>query len=182
MSLNAKIARTDGSVDWLESIPNPDNTDYGYNDFYASIDTTIQGFKTYQQIMDWNIPFPYADKDNYVLTTRQDLKNTKYVQFISENHFGFIQKLKDKVGQDIWLIGGGKINTMLFNEGLIDEIRVFVMPIVISDGINIFETFPKETILHHLETKTYPTGAIEIKYRVEDNMIMTTKQVRKDAR
>ena len=29
-SLNGKIAKSDGSVDWLESIPNPDKSDYGY--------------------------------------------------------------------------------------------------------------------------------------------------------
>jgi len=34
MSLNGKIARTDGSVDWLEDIPNPDKSDFGYYAYY----------------------------------------------------------------------------------------------------------------------------------------------------
>ena len=37
-SLNGKIAASDGSVDWLESIPKPENSDYGYKKFYDAAD------------------------------------------------------------------------------------------------------------------------------------------------
>jgi dihydrofolate reductase len=167
MSLNGKIAYPDGSVDWLESIPNPTNTDYGYSSFYKTIDTTIQGNSTYNQIISWGIDFPYADKKNYVLTRKKDSKNTNHVEFISENHIDFIRQLKKEKGQDIWLIGGGQANTMLLNEKLIDVIQVFIMPVIIQGGIELFETLPKETKLTLTKTKTYSTGAIELQYKVE---------------
>ena len=85
-SLNGKIAKKDGSVGWLEAIPVPDGSDYGYNEFYTSIDTTIQGNATYQQIMSWGIEFPYKGKQNFVLTMNSDLEDTEHVQFISEDH------------------------------------------------------------------------------------------------
>jgi len=165
-SLNGKIAKLDGSVHWLESIPNPNNIDHGYSDFYKSIDTTIQGNKTYNQIMSWGIDFPYADKKNYVFTRNKRLKNNEYIEYISENHIDFVKQLKKEKGKDIWLIGGGQINTLLLREGLIDEIQVFVMPIILTDGIELFETFTKETKLKLIETKSYSTGAVEIKYKV----------------
>lgn len=167
ISLNGKIAKSDGSVEWLESIPNPEKTDYGYSEFYDTIDTTIQGYNTYNQVLSWGIDFPYTGKKNYVLTRKKGLKNTEYVEFITENHIRFIQQLKKQKGKDIWLIGGGKINTMLLNENLIDEIQIFTMPIIISDGIELFETIPKETKLKLIETKSYSTGAVELKYNVE---------------
>lgn len=167
VSLNGKIAQSDGSVDWLESIPNPEKADYGYAEFYESIDTTIQGYNTYDQIIGWGIDFPYANKKNYVFTRKQNLKPTKYVEFVSENHIDFTKQLKEQKGLDIWLIGGGRINTMLLNEGLIDEIQIFVMPIVLSGGIELFETLPQETQLELIETKSYSTGAIEIKYKIK---------------
>jgi len=166
-SLNGKIANSDGSVDWLEAIPNPEQIDHGYAEFYDSIDTTIQGFNTYKQIISWGIDFPYTTKKNYVLTKKQDKENTEYVEFISENHIDFIKKLKNQSGQDIWLIGGGQINSMLLNEGLIDEIQIFVMPVILSGGIELFETCPKEAQLKLIETKTHSTGAVEMKYKVE---------------
>ena len=126
ISLNGKISRANGEVDWLDALPNPEKLDYGYYDFYATIDTTIQGYNTYTQVMNWNIDFPYADKKNYVLTRKQGLAPTEQVEFISENHIDFLKKLKQQEGKDIWLIGGGQVNTMLLNENLIDEIILHV--------------------------------------------------------
>lgn len=86
--------------------------------------------------------------------------------FISDNHLDFVKQLKNQKGGDIWLIGGGQLNTLLLNEKLIDEIQVFVMPIVLTQGIDLFESFPKETKLMLIETKAYSTGAVEIEYKV----------------
>lgn len=171
LSLNGKIATLDGSVDWLESIPNPDKIDYGYHEFYQTIDTTIQGNNTYKQIISWGIDFPYADKKNYVFTNQQELSNTEHVEFISTNHIDFVQQLKRGKGKDIWLIGGGQLNTMFINNKLIDEIQLFIMPIILSDGIELFEAIPTETRLNLIETKPYPTGAVELKYKVMKDTI-----------
>lgn len=166
VSLNGKIASAEGSVDWLERIPKPDNSDYGYLEFYNSVDTTIQGYNTYKQVIDWGIEFPYKGKKNYVLTKKQDVKNTEYVEFISENPVDFIKGLKEKRGGDIWLIGGGQANTLILNAGLLDEIHIFVMPIILSGGIELFDAFPEETQLILIETISYSTGVVGLKYKI----------------
>jgi dihydrofolate reductase len=163
-SLNGKIANSDGSVDWLEKIPNPEKLDYGYSEFLKSIDITIQGNTTYKQLISWGIEFPYSGKTNFVLTRNQDLTDTEFIKFIKTNHLQFIKDLKEQDGQGIWLIGGGQINTLLLNENLIDEIHLFIMPIIIPKGIEIFELIPQERILKFREVKIYPTGVVELKY------------------
>ena len=69
---NGKIAEKNGSAAWLESIPNPENIDYGYNVFYESIDTTLLGYITYKQIMDWEIYIYFFTNRKYskILETR----------------------------------------------------------------------------------------------------------------
>ena len=166
ISLDGKIAKPDGSVEWLESIPNPEKTDYGYAKFYDSIDTTIQGYSTYDQILGFDIDFPYTGKKNYVVTRKQNLAPSKDVEFITQDHADFIRDLKKEEGKDIWLIGGGQINSLMLKEQLIDEILVFVMPIILSDGINMFEAIPIETSLKLLEAKPYESGAVELRYSV----------------
>ena len=166
-SLNGKIADENGNVDWLESIPNPEKLDYGYDEFYKNIDTTIQGYTTYKQLIDWGINFPYQEKTNYVITNKQGIKDTNYVKFISKNHINFVTQLKHSVGGDIWVVGGGKINTMLLNAKLIDELQLFIMPIIISSGTNLFENLPFETQLELSETKSYSNGVVELKYRIK---------------
>ena len=173
MSLNGKIAQKDGSVHWLEAIPNPDKLDYGYAKFNEGIDTTIQGYSTYAQVIGWDIPFPYTTTKNYVLTRKQDLANTAHVEFITENHIPFIRQLKEGEGKDIWLIGGGQINTLLLNAGLIDELYVFVMPIVLSEGIELFEWLPQQTNLALTESKTYDTGVVKLRYVLNFNRSKT---------
>ncbi len=165
-SLNGKIAQSDGDVEWLETIPNPEQTDYGYQEFYDSVGTTIQGYNTYQKILDWGIEFPYPTTKNYVLTRRQGLADTAHVEFISNNHLEFIEQLKTQEGKDIWLIGGGQINTLLFNAGLIDEIRLFVMPIILSSGIELFEQVPQQKKLTLMTVKEYRSGVLELRYAV----------------
>ena len=67
MTLDAYIAGPNGEIDWLEA---GGNLDYGYQDFYTSIDTTLMGNSTYQVTL--SVPkFPYADKTNYVFTSIQ---------------------------------------------------------------------------------------------------------------
>jgi dihydrofolate reductase len=167
-SLNGKIARKDGSVDWLESIPDSEQIDYGYPEFYDSIDTTIQGFNTYDKIIGWGIDFPYPDKENYVLTNKKGLADTEYVKFIASNHVDFILNLKKQKGKDIWLIGGGKTSTMMLNEQLIDEIQLFIMPIIIPGGIELFDLIPEEKQLNLKEIKSYSTGAVELIYKLPE--------------
>ena len=166
ISLNGKVARPDGEVDWLDAIPNPDQLDYGYFAFYDTIDTTIQGYNTYQKVLDWGVEFPYKDKTNYVLTRQSDRKPNEHVTFLHENPIAFIRDLKSQEGKDIWLIGGGQVNTILWNENLIDEIWMYVMPIVIPDGIDLFAFLPNESQVQLMDSKSYPNGVVELKYRV----------------
>lgn len=168
ISLNGKIARADGRVDWLDAVPNPDNTDFGYYDFYDSIDVTIQGNSTYQQIIGWDLEFPYKEKRNYVITRNTSLEDTEYITFISKDHIEEIKKLKEEEGKDIWLIGGGKVNALLMDHGLVDEIRIHIMPIVIPDGLDLFIGLDNDHRLELKESKVYNNGVMEIHYDVKN--------------
>ncbi|MEM6720183.1 MAG: hypothetical protein AAF611_12735 [Bacteroidota bacterium] len=94
VSIDGKIARLNGDVDWLDAIPHKEGVDYGFYEMYNSIDTTIQGNKTYEKVLSWNIPFPYKDKKNYVFTTNSDLQDNEDVSFIAKNHIEFVTDLK----------------------------------------------------------------------------------------
>jgi dihydrofolate reductase len=164
VSLNGKIARTDGRVDWLENAPNPDKSDYGFADFYDSVDATIQGNKTYEQVKSWDMEFPYKGKENYVISRNTELKDNEFVRFLTKDPVENIRALKAQAGKNIWLIGGGSVNTLFYNAGLLDELRLFIMPIIIPDGIELFTGLPNEKVLTLSEMKRYKSGAVELRY------------------
>ena len=165
-SLNGKIAKSNGSVEWLQQVANPEKSDFGYNEFYGSVDVTIQGNNTWKQIESWGIEFPYKEKTNYVFTRNATIENNKYVQFISDNHAGFIRKLKEEKGKDIWLVGGNQLNSFFLAENLLDEIRVFIMPLILDKGIDLTGVLPTDVLLQNIKTEIYSNGVVEIRYSI----------------
>ena len=162
-SLDGKIAGADGSIQWLDEFNSPDE-DYGYKEFLDSIDTTIMGNATYQQILSFESEFPYKGKRNYVFTRNSELKADEHVSYLSQDHLQFVRTLKKESGNDIWLIGGGKVNTFFLTNQLIDELILFIIPVLLGNGIPLFENTNFLTTLQLVNTKTYNNGVIELKY------------------
>jgi len=49
-SLDGYIADKDGGLDWLQSIPDPDNLDMGWKNFIDRIDALVMGRKTFEKV------------------------------------------------------------------------------------------------------------------------------------
>jgi dihydrofolate reductase len=162
-SLDNFIARPNGSVDWLSSpeflIP---DEDYGYNNFYPTIDTTLIGNSTYRFILDQDVPFPYPDKTNYVFSRSTDKQDTEFVRFISRDPADFARQLKQETGNDIWLVGGGQMNTILLNKDLIDKIILTMIPMTLGEGIPLFHGKYKEVKFKLETSKTYQNGIVQL--------------------
>ena len=163
-SIDNFIARPDGNIDWLND---PDymieGEDFGYGKFYASIDTTLMGNATYQEVMGFDIPFPYPDKKNYVFS-RSKKEKVEFVEFISEDIVGFATQLKSQKGGAIWLIGGGKINTFFLENGLIDQIILTIIPITLGEGIPLFQKGTIETKFTFEKSQAYESGLVQLTF------------------
>ncbi len=156
-SLDGYIAGPNGEIDWLEA---GGDTDYGYQQFYASIDTTLMGNTTYKLALTFD-KFPYSDKANYVFTRGCPPPDAAHVRFVSGDIAAFVRSLKGKPGKDIWLVGGGQVNTAMLNEGLIDEIILTVFPLVLGVGIPLFAPGASRTCLKTVGCRSYETGLIQ---------------------
>lgn len=162
-SLDGFIARADGRVDWLDAIPNPNQLDYGYGPFLASVDTTLMGNNTYQTILGFGSDFPYPDTRNYVFS-RSKRPDAPSIQYVTEDPAAFVRRLKQADGQGIWLIGGGQLNTVLLNAGLIDELIISIAPVVLGVGIPLFGDTAVETHWTRTKTESFETGFVQSTY------------------
>ena len=97
-SIDSYIARPDGDLEWLTGFPNPSKTDYGYKDFFASVDAVIMGNRTYQDILLMDVLWPYKDKETYVVSHHAQETNENFL-FISENVVETISELRKNDGK-----------------------------------------------------------------------------------
>lgn len=164
-SIDGKIAKEDGDTGWLHDLPNPDNSDYGYGEFYSSVDTTLMGNSTYKMIQSFDVPFPYSDKVNYVFTHDESLEDNDDISYVNDDPIEFIKKIKEQPGEDIWLVGGGQMNTLLMENDLIDELILFIMPIILGPGIPLFPGNLQTKVMDLVSSKTHASGALELIYQ-----------------
>jgi len=163
-SLDGYIARRNGGVDWLDNF-NDTGEDYGYYKFYDSIDVTLMGNKTYKTSMSLG-DFPYKVKKNYVFTKQNILPQADYVEFINNNIVSFSKELKTQKGKDIWLIGGTQINELFFNNEIIDELILTVMPVTLGNGIPLFTKNVKQLKFKLNKNKSYAKGVVQLHYSI----------------
>ncbi len=164
VSLDGKIAGKGGDITWLNEFSGGENPDYGYNDFLNSMDTTLMGNNTYRQLLGFGTDFPYRSKVNYVFTRNTKLTEDGNVKYVTGDPGSFVKEIKSVKGRDIWLIGGSEINTLLLNAGLIDQLILFIIPVVLGEGIPLFKEFSETRRLKMKETRTYSNGVVEINY------------------
>ncbi len=156
-SLDGYISREDGAIDWLFS-----DQDYGYQEFFASVDTLIIGRLTYEQSLTL-AEEPFGDKRCYVFThnARPAEKNSVYVQGDVKE---FAQKLVQEAGKDIWLVGGAQIIDPFMRHDLIDEYILSIHPVLLGSGRPLFlKGFP-ETWLEYTGSTSFSSGLVQIRY------------------
>ena len=170
-SLDGFIAREDGSIDWLtqyekDSEKNSE-TDYGYSEFYASIGTVLMGRKTYEQVLGFG-NWPYSEKKTYVFTRQKEpLHLEKNVEFVSGNIVEFIGQLKKNNSEDIWLVGGSQLIKAFLEENLVQDMMIFIVPIILGGGIPLFDQIGKEIKLTSGKVEKYDSGLVKLEYEVK---------------
>lgn len=59
-SLDGYIADKNGGLDWLQSVPNPENLDLGYKEFIKRIDALVTGRITFETVCSFDCAWPYT--------------------------------------------------------------------------------------------------------------------------
>jgi dihydrofolate reductase len=75
-----------------------------------------------------------------------------------------VNKLKNQSGRDIIVYGGSSFVSNLVKENLIDEFYLFVNPVVLGQGVPIFDKLNDWQHLKLVKSKTFECGIILLHY------------------
>jgi dihydrofolate reductase len=159
-SLDGYIARPSGEVDWLFT-----DQDYGYANFLAGVDTVLMGRKTYEQVLTFG-EFPYQEKQCYVFSNNPDFDAAPHAEVVRADVKAFVEGLGRSQGKKIWLVGGAALIHSFIAHQLLDEMILFIHPILLGGGIPLFtEGFSTQT-LKLTDHQSFDSGLLQITYRV----------------
>ena len=158
-SLDAFIEGSNGEIDWCFT-----DQDYGMTDFLNSIDTIVFGRHSYVQLLEM-APDAFKDKTRVVCSRSLKAKD-HLVKIISDNLEEEIQHLLSQPGKDIWFFGGASLMSTFLNLDLIDEMMIAVHPLILGSGKPLFTDIKERKNLTLIDTKTYDTGLVMLRYTV----------------
>ena len=161
-SLDGYLARLDDSVDWLFS-PEGDE-DFGYGEFFASVDTLIMGRRTYDISLELGGSGFYEDRTILVLSRSRAGTAEDGAIYTDEEPRHLIDRLRSNDGSDIWLMGGGQVVRSFLVDSLVDRIELFVHPILLGEGIPLFPPGFPETDLALNESRSFENGLVHLSF------------------
>jgi dihydrofolate reductase len=150
-SLDGYIATADGGIEWLQPFENA-GEDYGYAQFYASVEAVLLGRVTYEKCLQFP-EWPYAGKPYWVFSKATGNTPAKVVG-----------EMQARGLQRAWLVGGGKLAAVFRAEGLISEYIVSFVPVILGAGIPLFEGPGVQQKLWLTASRTYPKGIVQVRY------------------
>ena len=173
VTLDGYYEGPEGEFDW----PNVDDE---FNEFAISqindIDTLLFGRATYEGMADY-WPTPAAGDDDpeiaHLMNTipkivfsgsldRADWQNTRLVKDgVAET----IAELKQQPGKDLAFFGSPTLTASLIEQGLVDELRVMVHPILLGAGKPLFSGLSRRVPVELLRTTVFHSGNVMLVYR-----------------
>jgi dihydrofolate reductase len=161
-SLDGFIADEEGGVGWLEV--RGKGGDFGYSEFLEQVGAIVLGAATYEQVLGWR--WPYGEIPTWVFTHRGlDVPEDANVHLTARPLKEVLPEIKQASDGNIWLVGGGDLARQWVDERLLDELILFVVPLLLGGGVRLFG----DTVVTDLElvgVKAYEgTGFVELRYR-----------------
>jgi len=140
----------------------------------SSADAFLLGRRTYEvwaaywpdQSADEN---PMAEVINglpkFVVSTTLEEVTWENSTVLGADLAGEVSSLKRQPGKDISVSGSATLVRSLLREGLLDELRLMVHPIVLGSGKRLFENGTGRAPLELVASQSFGTGVLNLTYR-----------------
>lgn len=80
-----------------------------------------------------------------------------------------LKKLKEQMGKDLFIFGSANLSSAFIKNGLIDEYRLIVNPVILGKGGPIFDNIHGMLKLKLIDLKTFHNGNVLLYYQPNEN-------------
>jgi dihydrofolate reductase len=138
MSLDGRIAGKNDDLSWLDRYK---DVDYGFDEFFAGVGAIIQGKRAYEL----EVAAGYENAHpvpTFVLSHREPERKPKRsdVVFTDADIAAVLERAKSITDKDVWIEGGANVAQQFLKRGLLDRIVLGVIPIILGEGILLFDS------------------------------------------
>jgi dihydrofolate reductase len=143
---------------------------------YATSDALLLGRRTYEVFAaSWpqrGSEVPNADWMNntqkYVASSTLESPKWQNTTVLEGDVREAVTRLKQEDGENITINGSATLLRMLLAEGLVDELRLFLHPVVLASGDRLFDNAGGRVALELAESHAYDNGVVSLTYRPTD--------------
>jgi len=174
MSLDGYFTGPKNDIDWFDF---SDDEHAWSGEILQRVDTMIYGRVTYEEFRQF-FPTPEAKTsgfDQYIVQRLNELPKVIFSKtledapwkpstLVRESPIEAIPKMKKEPGKDMVVVGSGTLVAALAREGLIDEYRIRVRPIILGSGRPLFEDRNHRQALRFVSVTPFKSGAIGLHY------------------
>ena len=160
------ISSPDGTLDWLDSVPNPEGDDLGFSQFMQRVDAIVMGRITFETVLGfglgWHYPIPGIVLSSTLDSAPEEF--AKHVQFANGSPSEIVQLAKRQGFENLYIDGGKTIQRFL-QEGLIDELVITEIPILLGGGDRLFGTLEEQLTFDLVDTEILLDQLVKKHYR-----------------
>lgn len=163
ISADGLIADRHGQIAWLEQFGAA--ADFGFEEFLEGVDALVMGRRTFDQVAGFGGAWPYGSRPTLVLTHRPLPVNAP-ASARAATEGELTDALLGAPGR-IWIVGGGSTLAFCLRRGLLDEVALFVMPILLGEGTPLVGRINKAARLSLVRAEALAHGVTKLSYTVQ---------------
>ena len=165
-SLDGYIAGKNGELDWLNSVPNPDNSDMGFVRMMNRIDALVMGRNTFETVCGFDGEWPYA-KPVFVLSRSLKAIPEKFAdkaELVNGSLPEVLDLLREKGHKNLYIDGGATVQNFL-KEDLIEELIISTIPVLLGGGTSLFGELPGLMSFELIESQVFANQVVQSVYK-----------------
>ena len=162
-SLDGFIADGEGSVDWMAPY---DARLYGYDKFLGEVGAIVMGRRTFEMINATGEEWPYSGRYVFVLSSESLSGLPRGVVTVTSGMLRALQRARETTQKDIWVMGGAVTLQSALEEGLVDLVELFLVPVLLGSGLTLLNDLRRRQSLLFDGIEAFPDGVVKLRYIV----------------